>query len=71
MKQGIFVEATINRSLARRGFKVRSTCPQHVPIVAGGKFTCSLVSATGQRGTVPVRITDASGTFAPGTGHVG
>jgi hypothetical protein len=66
-----FVEATINHGLARRGFKVRSTCPRHVPVVAGRAFTCSVVLASGRHGTVPVPITDSSGAFAPGRGRVG
>jgi hypothetical protein len=66
-----FVEATINRDLARRGFRVSSTCPQHVPVVRGAKFTCSMVWARGKHTNVQVKIIDSLGAFVRGRVHVG
>lgn len=66
-----FVQATITRRLAGRGFKVRTTCPRHVPVLAGRTFTCTVVLAGGRHATIPVTITGSSGAFTPGTGHVG
>ncbi len=66
-----FVQATIDRRLRQQGIKATSTCPQHVPIVPGTKFTCSIASARGKHTKIRVTITDSLGSFQTGAVRFG
>jgi hypothetical protein len=58
-----YVQNTIDSDLASQGVKVTSSCPQHVPVVAGATLTCALTDAKGQHGTAQLTIRDNSGGF--------
>jgi hypothetical protein len=58
-----YVQNTVQSNLATQNVKVTATCPEHVAVVVGATFTCSLVSASGQHGTATMTILDDSGGF--------
>jgi hypothetical protein len=65
-----FVQSTIDARFAARGAQVTSTCPRHVPVVAGANFDCTFAAAGGRHGTVQITITDTSGGFELGRVHL-
>jgi hypothetical protein len=66
-----WVQSGIDSGLAARGFKVTSSCPQHVPIVVGGTFNCALALASGQRATAQVTMTNLTGGWRITSVHQG
>jgi hypothetical protein len=58
-----YVENQIHANLLTQNLNATATCPQHVAVVPGATFTCSLVSASGQHGTATLTILDNSGGF--------
>jgi hypothetical protein len=62
-----YVENTIVQRLGARGVKATSVCPQHVPVVVGNKFSCTITASNGQHGTVAVKITGDNASFLLGS----
>ena len=60
------VERAILRTLAARNIKARAVCPEHVRVVIGRVFDCSVTDAPGRHLTAAVTILDSDGGF-----HVG
>jgi Domain of unknown function (DUF4333) len=58
-----YVQNTLSTDLASQGVKATASCPNHVAVVTGATFTCSLVSKSGQHGTATLTILDDSGAF--------
>ena len=60
------VEREIVRTLLERSIKARAVCPEHVKVVIGRTFDCSVTDATGRHLTAAVIIVDADGGFRLG-----
>lgn len=58
-----YVERTVQSNLATQNVNATATCPEHVAIVVGATFTCSLVSSSGQHGIATLTILDPTGGF--------
>lgn len=57
------VEHGIVVSLAQRGQRVRAVCPQHVTVVIGKTFNCTVIDGAGHRTAAAVTIIDSDGGF--------
>lgn len=57
------VEHGIVVTLAQRGKRVRAVCTQHVPVVVGKTFNCTVVNRAGRKTTAAVTIVDSDGGF--------
>ncbi len=60
------IENEIRVALRQRGITATAHCPDAVAIVVGKSFECT-VSDAAQTGTIPVKITDATGGYTLGT----
>jgi hypothetical protein len=60
------VERGIVGTLAERSVKARALCPEHVKVVIGRTFDCSVTDAAGRHLTAAVTILDADGGFRVG-----
>lgn len=60
---GLEVQNRIQSSLRQRGVAASAKCPQHVPIVVGNVFVCTVADAHGRQARIGVTITDASAGF--------
>lgn len=60
------VERGIVGMLAARNIKARAACPEHVKVVIGRTFGCSVTDAGGRHLTAAVTIVDADGGFRVG-----
>jgi Domain of unknown function (DUF4333) len=50
------VQNFIRSALAKAGVSASAVCPQHVPIVVGQTFLCSVSASDGRSGTIRVTI---------------
>jgi hypothetical protein len=57
------VEHGIVATLAPGGKRVRAVCPQHVSVVVGKTFNCTVINAAGRKTTAGVTIVDSDGGF--------
>jgi hypothetical protein len=57
------VEHGIVVTLAQRGRQVRAVCPQHVQVVVGKTFNCTVINQAGRKTTAAVTIVDSDGGF--------
>jgi Domain of unknown function (DUF4333) len=57
------VEHGIVVTLAQRGKRVSAVCPQHVPVVVGKTFSCTVRNGAGRKTTADVTIVDSDGGF--------
>jgi Domain of unknown function (DUF4333) len=60
------VENTIDVRLRQLGVSATATCPRHVPIVAGSRFTCTLLDNAGRTAHLQVTIENSTGVFKMG-----
>jgi hypothetical protein len=60
------VENTIEVRLRQLGVSATATCPRHVPIVAGSRFSCTLRDAAGHTRHLQVTIENSTGAFKLG-----
>jgi hypothetical protein len=60
-----YVQATIEQRAARQGLQLTASCPQHVAIVVGKRFDCTIATPAGQRAILGVTINDHDGNFTP------
>jgi Domain of unknown function (DUF4333) len=60
------VERGIVGTLAARSIKARAVCPEHVKVVIGRTFDCTVTEATGGHATAAITILDADGGFRVG-----
>jgi hypothetical protein len=58
-----YVEHTIDSDLASQGVQATSSCPQHVAVVVGATFNCSVQDTKGEHRTAQLTITSDSGGF--------
>jgi hypothetical protein len=57
------VERSVVVALGERGVRATAVCPEHVPVVLGRMFDCSVRAANGHRSRVAVTIVDSDGGF--------
>jgi hypothetical protein len=60
------IESTIEARLRQLRVAATATCPRHVPLVVGSRFTCTLRDNAGHAAHVPVTIVNSTGTFKLG-----
>jgi hypothetical protein len=60
------VENTIEARLRQLGVGATATCPRHVPLVVGSRFSCTLRDHAGHTAHVQVTIVNSTGTFKLG-----
>lgn len=57
------VERSVVLALGGRGVRATAVCPEHIPVVLGRMFDCSVRDASGHHGHVAVTIVDSDGGF--------